>query len=42
MKMLLWLALVQMRFTKPSGDPQDKPHPLKIILSTKRKYQEHF
>ena len=27
---------------KPSGDPQDKPHPLKIILSTKRKYQEHF
>ena len=27
---------------KPFGDPQDKPHPLKIILSTKRKYQEHF
>ena len=27
---------------KPSGDPQDKPHPLKIILNTKRKYQEHF
>ena len=27
---------------KPSGDPQDKPHPLKIILSTRRKYQEHF
>ena len=27
---------------KPPGDPQDKPHPLKIILSTKRKYQEHF
>ena len=27
---------------KPSGDPQDKPHPLKIILNTKRKYQEQF
>ena len=27
---------------KPSGDPQEKPHPLKIILSTRRKYQEHF
>ena len=27
---------------KPSGDPQDKPHPLKIILNTKRKYQEPF
>ena len=27
---------------KPSGDPHDKTHPLKIILSTKRKYQEHF
>ena len=27
---------------KPSGDPEHKPHPLKIILSTKRKYQEHF
>ena len=27
---------------KPSGDPQDKPHRLKIILNTKRKYQEHF
>ena len=27
---------------KASGDPQDKPHPLKIILNTKRKYQEPF
>ena len=27
---------------KPSGDPQDKPHPLKIILNTRRRYQEHF
>ena len=27
---------------KPPGDPQDKPHLLKIILNTKRKYQEHF
>ena len=27
---------------KPSGDPQDKPHPLKIILNTRRKYQELF
>ena len=27
---------------KPPGDPQDKPHPLKIILNTRRKYQEHF
>ena len=27
---------------KPSGDPQDKPHPLKIILNTRRKYQEPF
>ena len=25
---------------KPPGDPQDKPHPLKIILNTRRKYQE--
>ena len=27
---------------KPSGDPQDKPHPLKKKLKTKTKYQEHF
>ena len=27
---------------KPPGDPQDKPHLLKIILNTKREYQEHF
>ena len=27
---------------KPSGDPQDKSHPLKIILNTRRKYQELF
>ena len=27
---------------KPLGDPQDKPHLLKIILITKREYQEHF
>ena len=27
---------------KPPGDPQDKPHPLKIILNTGRKYQEPF
>ena len=27
---------------KPSGDPQDKPHPLKIILNTRRRYQEHL
>ena len=27
---------------KPSGDPQDNPHPLKIILNTKRKYEAHF
>ena len=27
---------------KPSGDPQDKPRPLKIILSTRRKYQERL
>ena len=27
---------------KPSGDPQDKPHPLKIILNTRRKYQDPF
>ena len=27
---------------KPSGDPQDKPHPLKINLNTKSKYQEHI
>ena len=27
---------------KPSGDPQDKPHPLKIILNTKIKYQEQL
>ena len=27
---------------KPSGDPQDKPRPLKIILNTRRKYQELF
>ena len=27
---------------KPSGDPQDKPHPLRIILNTRRKYQENF
>ena len=26
----------------PPGDPQDKPHPLKINLSTRRKYQENF
>ena len=25
---------------KPSSDPQDKPHPLKINLNTRRKYQE--
>ena len=25
---------------KPSGDPQDKPHPMKINLNTKGKYQE--
>ena len=35
-----WLSADEVH--KPSGDPQDKPHPLKIILSTKRKYQEHF
>ena len=27
---------------KPSADPQDKPRPLKIILNTRRKYQEPF
>ena len=27
---------------KPPGDPQDKPHLLKISLNTRRKYQEHF
>ena len=27
---------------KPFGDPQDKPHPLKIILNIRRKYQELF
>ena len=27
---------------KPFGDPQDKPHNLKIILNTRRKYQEPF
>ena len=27
---------------KPSGDPQDKLHSLKIILNTRRKYQEPF
>ena len=27
---------------KPPGDPQDKLHLLKIVLTTKRKYQEHF
>ena len=27
---------------KPPGDPQDKLHLLKIVLNTKRKYQEHF
>ena len=27
---------------KPPGDPQDKPHPLKIIINTKRKHQEPF
>ena len=27
---------------KPPSDPQDKLHLLKIVLNTKRKYQEHF
>ena len=27
---------------KPSGDPQEKLHYLKIILNTRRKYQEPF
>ena len=27
---------------KPPGDPQDKLHLMKIVLNTKRKYQEHF
>ena len=27
---------------KPSGDPQDKRHPLKINLNPRRRYQEHL
>ena len=27
---------------KPPGDPQDKPHPLKIFKNTKRNHQEPF
>ena len=42
MKMLLWLALVLMRFTKLLGDPQEKLALLKIFKTTKRKYQETF
>ena len=27
---------------KPPGDPQDKPHPLKLFKNRKRKHQEPF